>query len=162
MPRNFSWLEDGVIAGMGRPIGSPNELQDLRDMGIQAVVSLTETPFLASLVEEFGFDYRHFPIRDFCPPAPEQVQDFVAFVAAMKREKKPLVVHCGAGVGRTGTMLSCYLVSQGNGAQEAIDKLRRLRPGSVETREQEQAVHDYERTLKLMRAKKQRKRRRKR
>lgn len=159
MPRNFSWLEEGVIAGMARPIGSPNELQDLRDMGIQAIVSLTVTPLLRSLVEEFGFDYRHLPIRDFCPPAPEQVQGFVAFVNEMKRAKKPLVAHCGAGMGRTGTMLSCYLVSQGAAANDAIEKVRRLRPGAVETREQEQAVHEYERTLKQRRARQQRKRR---
>ena len=33
--------------------------------------------------------------------------------------------------------------------QEAIDYTRKLRPGSIETEEQEAAIYDYERTKQL-------------
>ncbi|NXC50647.1 DUS23 phosphatase, partial [Penelope pileata] len=48
------------------------------------------------------------------------------------------------GHGRTGTLLACYLVRtrQLSGA-DAIREIRRLRPGSIETREQEQAVVEF-------------------
>ena len=59
-----------------------------------------------------------------------------------------MVVHCGAGMGRTGTMLACYLVGQGYAAQDALAEVRQRRPGSVETLEQEAVIHEYANHLK--------------
>ena len=58
-----------------------------------------------------------------------------------------VAVHCGAGLGRTGTLVACYLVAGGLSAEEAIAKVRRLRPGSIETLEQEAAVRTFEESL---------------
>lgn len=57
-------------------------------------------------------------------------------------------VHCALGFGRTGTMLACYLVKErGLAAGDAVAEIRRLRPGSIETYEQEKAVFQfYQRT----------------
>ena len=53
-------------------------------------------------------------------------------------------VHCAMGRGRTGTMLACYLVAREDySPDKAIDETRRRRPGSIETRRQEQAVRDF-------------------
>lgn len=52
------------------------------------------------------------------------------------------------GHGRTGTMLACYLVKMRKiSGIEAINEIRRLRRGSIETQEQEKAVVQfYQRT----------------
>jgi hypothetical protein len=47
----------------------------------------------------------------------------------------------------TGTMLACYLVHQGADADTAVERVRAIRPGSIETAEQFQAVRDYAATL---------------
>ncbi|KAF1465204.1 Dual specificity protein phosphatase 23, partial [Megadyptes antipodes antipodes] len=48
------------------------------------------------------------------------------------------------GHGRTGTMLACYLAKvQKMSGGDAIREIRRLRPGSIETWEQEQAVIQF-------------------
>ena len=55
-----------------------------------------------------------------------------------------VVVHCGAGLGRTGTMLAAYLVHTGLSAEDALKEVRLRRPGAIESRTQEDAVRDYE------------------
>ncbi|NWX94692.1 DUS23 phosphatase, partial [Nothoprocta ornata] len=48
------------------------------------------------------------------------------------------------GNGRTGTMLACYLVkTQKLSGIDAIQEIRRLRPGAIETHEQEKAVIQF-------------------
>jgi atypical dual specificity phosphatase len=48
-------------------------------------------------------------------------------------------------MGRTGVVLACYLVAKGQTPQNAIARVRRLRPGSIETDEQEQSVIEFAR-----------------
>ena len=60
-----------------------------------------------------------------------------------------MAVHCQMGRGRTGAMLGCYLIKHNNlTAEKAIREIRRLRPGSLETKEQEQLLHQFEQSMK--------------
>jgi atypical dual specificity phosphatase len=79
------------------------------------------------------------------PPTPEQLDQTVSAIAKAHDRQMGVGVHCGAGLGRTGVVLACYLVHKGSGAQNAIAKVRRLRPGSIETEEQADAVIDFAR-----------------
>ncbi|HHT9153306.1 MAG TPA: dual specificity protein phosphatase 23 [Candidatus Hypogeohydataceae bacterium YC40] len=145
MPRNFSWLLPDEIAGMARPVSAVADFEFLKELGIDAIVSLTEHPLQKALIEEFGFEYKHVPVEDFTAPSLGQIDEFVNFATKVREEGKKLVVHCGAGIGRTGTMLACYLVHKGYSAQQAIEEVRRKRPGSIETTAQEEIVALYER-----------------
>ncbi len=144
MIRNFSWLIEDEIAGMAKPASSVYDFEFLKEKGLEAIVSLSEYPLSEILIEEFGFSVKHIPIRDFQPPTLEQIEDFVVFAKNARAGGKKLVVHCDAGVGRTGTILACYLVSKGLKATDAINEVRTKRPGSIETIEQEKVVLEFE------------------
>ena len=146
-PDGFSWVVPGVLAAMSRPVNMVASMEYLREEGIGVIISLTETPLSPALIEEFGFGYYQIPIRDFTAPTAGQISKFVRLVEGARKSGGKCIVHCLAGKGRTGTMVACYLVSRGKSAQEALAQVRTVRPGSVETAEQEDAVARYERRL---------------
>lgn len=141
---NFGWLLDGELAGTSRP-RTDDALSRLACVGIRALLSLTEQPLPADSLARLGLVAEHVPIADFTAPAPAQVEQAVAAIDRFLAAGRPTAVHCGAGLGRTGTILACYLVARGAPAAEAIARVRAARPGSIETAEQEAAVSAYER-----------------
>lgn len=151
MLANFSFLIPGVLAGSGLP-GSlgllMNDLREAGEEGIQAIASFTETPLPEAVLQEAGFRYLHLPVDDFTAPSLAQMEAFSRFVDEVRAEGGAVLAHCRAGVGRTGTMLAAYLVFRGLPARKAIAKVRRTRPGSIETGHQEEALLAFEKHLK--------------
>merc|ERR1711994_959125 len=81
----------------------------------------------------------HMPVVEFTAPSLTQVEEFVKIVEQAQINKEKVVVHCHWGRGRTGTMLACYLVKHQNmSPAEAIRFVRKCRPYSIETEEQEE------------------------
>ena len=111
------------------------------------MVSLTEESLDAAELGVQELRYLHLPIADMAAPSAADVRRFVEFVDRASEDGLATAVHCRAGLGRTGTLLSCYLVSQGYEAEQALEEVRARRPGSVETDSQEEAVREYARAL---------------
>lgn len=160
MLSNFYWVIQNEIAGMALPTaarlypfakrqdkiqnpGVQQEIQELKSLGIGAIVTLTETPLDRKPFEEAGLEYLHLPIQDMTAPTIDQVRQFIKFVQECIAQKKPVVSHCLGGLGRTGTMLACYLVSKGQTPKEAIANVRAARPFAIETMEQEARIIEY-------------------
>lgn len=137
----FSWVIENEIAGMARPQLRADALWEwLAGQGIGLVVSLTRDAPDAGLLARFGVDLAHLPVPDFTPPTPAGIDEFLEKAHFYRHEGKSIVVHCGAGMGRTGTMIACYLVGKGMSAADAIEIVRQARPGSIETLAQEECV----------------------
>jgi atypical dual specificity phosphatase len=142
MPSGFSWVDKPHLAALARPDAA--DLAWLRENGVQVLISLTEDPLPRNWVNDAGLMAVHIPVTDFTAPSERQLRLAVETIDGAKRSGMGVAVHCAAGKGRTGTVLAAYLVSQGMTASEAIRKVRELRPGSVETYEQEQAIQEWE------------------
>lgn len=142
---NFSWVIAQKLAGFG-VVGDiePEDCRALREQGIGAVISLTERPMPEVALS--GLEYLHVPVADMSPPSPGDIERFMRF--AVPREDTGVGVHCHAGLGRTGTLLACYLTHTAYEPLDAVAEIRRLRPGSVETEEQVQAVLHYAKRLR--------------
>lgn len=115
----------------------------LKESSITKIINLTEKPYnneqLDSL-RSFGVEVENFPIRDFTVPSFEMMN---AIVKTTKECR--CLIHCTAGLGRTGTVIACLMVARENivTPDGAIEQIRLVRPGSIETEKQEDFVADY-------------------
>lgn len=138
-PLGFSWVEPPRLAAMARPEGL-DEFRWLRAQGIQLLISLTENALYRRDLDEAGLLGLHVPVPDFHAPTPEQIDQCVAAILKAKEQSLGVGVHCLAGLGRTGTILAAYFVAEGLSAPDAIQRVRIMRPGSIESASQEEAV----------------------
>jgi len=143
----FSWLIQGELAGMPQP-GRYGDLLDdldfLADEGVTLVVTVNEYPPAESALEKVGLDGAYWPVEDMHAPQMNQLLEYVEVLEERRANGEPVAVHCTAGMGRTGTFLAAWLVWEGAAAQDAIDEVRRVRPGSIESVAQEESIHVFE------------------
>lgn len=145
-PHGFSWIDKPLLAALARP-ESPEDLEWLRAQGVELLISLTEDPPRSDWVNDAGLLLFHVPVLDMEAPAQGQLDRCVSAISRANEHRMGVAVHCGAGLGRTGVVLACYFVQKGMTAQNAIAWVRRLRPGSIETEEQAEAVAQFSRRL---------------
>jgi len=143
-PQGFSWIEKPLLAAMALP-ESKEDLEWLRRYGIEVLISLTEDPLRRDWVNDAGILMVHEPIDDMAAPTQEQLDRCVSAIVRAQERNMGVAVHCGAGLGRTGVVIAAYLVHRGQSAREAIALIRQLRPGSIETDEQEAAIVEFAR-----------------
>ncbi len=129
----------------------PFELADLikiKDNGIKVIISLTEEIDRINDIDYLkeNFEHHRIFIEDFHTPEKKQVEDFLDIIEKSRKEKKPVLVHCIAGCGRTGLMLAIaerFIYGTKNG-KTAIENIREIRPCAVENSEQESFVINFE------------------
>eukprot|EP00090_Calanus_glacialis_P038239 TRINITY_DN66824_c0_g1_i1.p1 TRINITY_DN66824_c0_g1~~TRINITY_DN66824_c0_g1_i1.p1 ORF type:complete len:207 (-),score=63.06 TRINITY_DN66824_c0_g1_i1:486-1043(-) len=148
LPRNFSWVVPGKVAGCACP-SSERELVCLVGLGVTHLVTLSmDTPPPAAIRGIRGLRSTVIPIKEFRGPRVDELIKFNELVSKELGDRGQVAVHCRMGRGRTGTVLAAYMMAQdGLSALEAIRRVRGARPGSVETRDQEAALELFEKHL---------------
>ncbi len=142
------WIDEPWLLGSSNP--TTDDLKKLRVEGFNMIVSLLEEDlqaphYDAATVGAMGYKRRNIPVQDFHPPKLRQLAEFVDLLARQPEGTK-IIVHCYAGVGRTGTFGAAYWIARGLSVDEALKKIRNARPQAVETVEQHDALEEFART----------------
>ena len=100
-------------------------------------------PDIGEKAVSLGLDWYHLPIRDVSIPGPEFEDIWKRAGTALRRKLRDgesIVIHCRGGLGRTGIIAARLLIELGETPGQALQRVRAVRPGAVETPEQEDYV----------------------
>jgi hypothetical protein len=134
----------GCYPGSEYPDESAQRLKGLLNCGIRFVVNLMQAhetnyygdgfvPYEKPLIvmgNELGIEVQcvRFPIPDMSIPSEKQMIKILDTIDETIERDTPVYVHCWGGVGRTGTVVGCYLARHGVVAgQECLARIRELR-----------------------------------
>ena len=163
---NSYWVRHGQLLAGEYPSDwnvalSRQKVRRLLEAGVTFFLNLTEAgeynlrsyaPLLDQEAAALGREVEHqrMSIRDRGTPTAEAMADILDTIDAALAAGGTVYVHCYAGIGRTGTVVGCYLARHGMEGEEALAEIARLRRAisdgwitSPETAAQRDMVRDW-------------------
>jgi protein tyrosine phosphatase len=100
---------------------TPTAVKFLTDNNIDSIISFNRQPYNAAekgLLESANIKYIHLPVQDFTPPTIEQLMEAIAFFNNPElAPSSGTLVHCGYGMGRTGTAVTAMQLDATGGME---------------------------------------------
>lgn len=144
------WIDKGRLMGSSNP--TTDEIRELHSRGFRTIISLIEQgmerpKYDVEVAKAIGFKLHVIPIPNFGAPTMKQFEEFLSILRRTPSSGM-ILVHCGGGQGRTGTMGAAYWIGKGLSADEAIWEIRKSNPGAIETLDQERSLRELEANLR--------------
>ena len=150
--RIFGDLYISRCPGIGRDLAT--DIKTIQDLNIVIVLSLLEEHELShlgvkSLLKELSvknIQWMRFEIENFGVPKFSQYALLNQNINTVSNDiinGKNILIHCMAGLGRTGMIAALILIKLGIDINQSIKLIRNIRPGSIETEEQEKFVRNF-------------------
>ena len=131
---NIIWLIPEKLAKSSVPDYS--DLIGWQAQGINSIVNLMEERYHEVAQEELdaGFNVLHSPVPDFFAPSLDQLSKIVLWIDSEIAAGRKVLVHCFAGIGRTGMVLVAYLIYKGQDITSAKEQVLKAgaAPQSIE------------------------------
>jgi predicted protein tyrosine phosphatase len=139
------WVEPGRLLAGEYPGDTTTDkaklkLQLLVDAGVDSMISLTSADeglpsyagSLHAVAERANRTVRYTarPIPDMRAADQRFYDDIVTEIQTEINEGKNVYVHCWQGIGRTGTVVGCWLIDHGLDYKATITRLAELRAGT--------------------------------
>jgi protein-tyrosine phosphatase len=142
-PRGGEWLEDEIAEWNRARVSTVFSLLEPAE---EAELDLARE---AELADVYGLYFFSFPIADRQVPASDrQFAEALEQLNAELTAGRNVVLHCRQGIGRTGLVAACLLVTKGSDPQTAIQRLSAARGVPIpETDEQRRWIERYATTL---------------
>lgn len=127
------------------------DLDELKRMQVDVVVCcMPWTEMLRLGIPEYpaeaqsaGILFYHCPIKDCTAPAPQALARLIPLLCDHLLEGLNVFVHCKAGLGRSASLCAACLLHFGFEPKDAIENLRRVRPGAIPMRCQARSIEAY-------------------
>lgn len=119
------------------------KIDNLLNLGIDTFIDLTlydhlepYAPILKTEANRLGryFTYEKQGIRDTSIPSKGDMKRILDQIDSAIEQGHNVYIHCWGGIGRTGTVVGCYLARHGTTGQAALDEIARLRNEVPSTR----------------------------
>lgn len=143
MTCDLNWItEDVAVGGAVMEAAIP---WLARDCGIHRVVDVrAETVADEELLRQHGIELLRLPTPDFHPLTTATIDHGVQWIGDAVADGEKVLVHCQLGIGRSVSLVCCYLIACGLKAPEAMLKIKDARPVASPCQEQIEAVLRWE------------------
>ena len=129
-----------------------DDLLSMKSQGVTDILTLLThnefgrygVPGLLEAFKETGFNSRYFPVLNQGVSSIHGMMEVIQWMDERLQDGGNIMLHCVGGLGRSGLVAACYLISKGHSAEMAISEVRRARsPRAIESTVQEEFVYKF-------------------